>query len=95
MDKIPISEPANDDTSSSKRAQLQNECRATAAYLKQLHDQERRLALENQILAREALSCGFDPTVLEPPPPKGPKRKYQTKKMKEAAAAAKESKQGS
>lgn len=49
-----------------------------ASLLKKLDKQERRLAKENEILAREALTCGYDPSLLKPPPAK--RRKTTTTK---------------
>ena len=46
--------------------------------LKDLENEERDLAHQNEILAREALLCGLDVRVLEPPAPK--RRKTAVKK---------------
>ena len=38
--------------------------------LKALEAKEQELRVQNEILAREVLSCGYDPGILEPPAPK-------------------------
>jgi hypothetical protein len=45
--------------------------------LKNLEAQERSLYAQNEILAREALMCGFEPHLLEPPAPKRRKMMLQ------------------
>ena len=49
---------------------LQREANAMMLELQALEGKERELRVQNDILAREALSCGYDPGVLEPPAPK-------------------------
>lgn len=49
---------------------IQQECSAMVKLLKNLEKEEHDLQCQLEILAREALLCGFDPEVLEPPAPK-------------------------
>lgn len=57
---------------------LKKECSMMVGLLKQSETEENELSAQNKILAREALLCGFDPAVLEPPAPK--RRKPAVKK---------------
>lgn len=57
---------------------VQKECNDMIETLKSLEHQETELAAQCTILAREALLCGFDPDVMEPPAPK--RRKPAVKK---------------
>jgi hypothetical protein len=57
---------------------LKKECTLMMGLLKQSETEEKELSAQNKILAREALLCGFDPAVLEPPAPK--RRKPAVKK---------------
>ena len=61
---------------------LKRECQSMAALLKQLDREERELILQNKILAREALLCGYQPHLLEPP---APKRRRMTGKGKSSS----------
>jgi hypothetical protein len=45
---------------------LQRECSAMVKLLKNLEQEEHDLQCQLEVLAREALLCGFDPTVVEP-----------------------------
>jgi hypothetical protein len=58
---------------------LKKECSMMVRLLKQSETEETELSAQNKILAREALLCGFDPAVLEPPAPK--RRKPAVKKL--------------
>jgi hypothetical protein len=49
---------------------LKREAKAMVRLLKKLEAEEVEIRMQNEILAREALLCGFDPGVLEPPAPK-------------------------
>jgi phosphorylcholine metabolism protein LicD len=49
---------------------LKKECNAMMRYIKKLHRQEKDLRQRNEMIAREALLCGFQPDALEPQPPK-------------------------
>jgi len=53
--------------------------------LKRLEKEEEELHAQNEILAREAMLCGFDPVRLEPPAPK--RRKSSVAKQKSTTAA--------
>jgi hypothetical protein len=55
---------------------LKRESAAMVRYLKSLEEKEVQLVAQNDILAREALICGFDPGILGPPTP----RRRQSKK---------------
>ena len=44
---------------------LQRESRAMVEFLQRLHSQKSDLELQNEILARMALNCGYDPDALE------------------------------
>lgn len=58
---------------------IQKECDVMVRMVKNLQQEEGELAMQCTILAREALICGFDPDVLEPPAPK--RRKQTVKKV--------------
>lgn len=45
---------------------IKTECNAMLKLLHNLEKEERELATQNTILAREALNCGFDTSILEP-----------------------------
>ena len=60
---------------------LQTECSAMVRLLKNLEKEESDLQCELEILAREALLCGFAPKLVEPP---APKRRKTTKKKEES-----------
>lgn len=49
---------------------LKKECNAMVRYIKKLHREEKDLRQRNEMIAREALLCGFQPDALEPQPPK-------------------------
>jgi hypothetical protein len=49
---------------------IQSECSAMVQLLKSLESEEHDLQCQLQVLAREALLCGFSPTAMEPPAPK-------------------------
>lgn len=63
--------------------QLQRECRAMLKLLKRLREEEQDWREKNQMLAREALLCGFQIESLETPP---------TKRRLKSPAAKKEEK---
>jgi hypothetical protein len=60
-------------------ARIKTECSAMLKLLKNLEKEEHSLRMQNEILAREALLCGFEPHLLEPPVPK--RRKTSLKKQ--------------
>lgn len=74
--------PAPDDTPSAppepELTRLQRESSAMMRLLRQLSKEESELRAQNAILAREALLCGFDIALVEPPAPK--RRKSVAKK---------------
>ena len=49
---------------------IQSECSAMVQLLKSLESKEHDLQCQLQVLAREALLCGFSPSAMEPPAPK-------------------------
>jgi hypothetical protein len=57
---------------------LKKECSTMVGLLKQSEIEEKEMSAQNKILAREALLCGFDVAILEPPAPK--RRKPAVKK---------------
>jgi hypothetical protein len=71
---------------------IQAECSAMVSLLKRLQREERDLNCQLEILAREALLCGFQPDLVEPPIPKRRRKPTggggggATKKRKEASA---------
>jgi len=65
---------------------LKSECVEMIKMLKRLESEEEVIKAQNEVLAREALLCGFDPIRLEPPAPK--RRKSATSSA--AASAAKQ-----
>ena len=71
------------DPAESELERLKQECSTMVKALKELEEEELDLQCQNRILAREALLCGFDPSVLEPP---APKRRRPPAKKKPAAA---------
>lgn len=56
--------------SSTELQRIQKECSDMIGLLKTLHREEADLDCELEILAREALLCGFQTHLVEPPPPK-------------------------
>lgn len=62
--------PSQPDVAEAEVDRLKRESRAMVRLLKGLEAEEIELQMQNEILAREALLCGFDPGVLEPPAPK-------------------------
>jgi hypothetical protein len=66
---------------------LKRECRSMVALLKELERDELELVQQTKILAREALLCGYQPHLLEPPAPKR-RRNNVTKKPKAAASSS-------
>eukprot|EP00980_Cylindrotheca_fusiformis_P028667 scaffold22634_cov123-Cylindrotheca_fusiformis.AAC.14 len=68
---------------------IQTECSAMVQLLKNLADEEQNLDCQLKILAREALMCGFDPAVVEPPQPKRRRTAWNAKKKQPAAATEK------
>jgi hypothetical protein len=56
---------------------LQKESCAMVRLLKMLEKEENELRIQNEILAREALMNGYDPTILEPAAPKRRRTKTQ------------------
>ena len=66
---------------------IKTECSAMIRLLKNLQDEEHNLDCQLEILAREALVCGFSVDLVEPPQPKRRRvaaggRKKQTKQEK-------------
>jgi hypothetical protein len=59
-----------DDENNEELDRLKKECKAMMRYIKKLHRQEKDLRQRNEMIAREALLCGFQPDALEPQPPK-------------------------
>ena len=59
---------------------LEQECTSMICLLKELEREELELLQQNKILAREALLCGYQPHLLEPP---APKRRRIIKKKEE------------
>lgn len=64
---------------------IQRECTSMVSLLKELERKELELVQQTKILAREALLCGYQPHLLEPPAPKR-RRSTVAKKPKTAAA---------
>jgi hypothetical protein len=60
---------------------LKKECANMVKVLKALEEEELETQIQNRILAREALVCGYEPNVVEPAPPK---RRRAPAKKKEA-----------
>lgn len=70
---------SGDQEEPSELERIKKECSAMLRLLKSLDKEEQQLRKQNEILAREALLCGFDPGILGPPAPK--RRKSTTKKF--------------
>jgi hypothetical protein len=74
-------DPLPDTTQSSsgnrKLERIKTECSAMIRLIKSLEKEELSLEAQNEILAREALLCGFEPHLLEPPAPKRRKNLLQ------------------
>lgn len=62
---------------------IQAECSNMMALLKNLQSEERDLNCQLEILAREALLCGFQPELIEPPIPKRRKTVVNNNKKKD------------
>ncbi|GKY93172.1 hypothetical protein MPSEU_000285200 [Mayamaea pseudoterrestris] len=78
-------------SSSNKLDRIKLECSAMMRLLKNLEKEEKLLQTQNEILAREALLCGFEPHLLEPPAPKRRKNVLQKQSLQSSnsdAAAA-------
>ena len=60
---------------------IQAECTAMISLLRDLEKEEHDLHCQLEILAREALLCGFQNDVIEPPIPKKRKTKAQMAQM--------------
>jgi hypothetical protein len=60
---------------------IQSECSAMVQLLKSLESKEHDLQCQLQVLAREALLCGFSPSAMEPPAPKRRRTMGGTKKQ--------------
>ena len=56
----------DDDNDDDEVRRLQRECSAMVKLLKNLEQEEHDLQCQLEVIVREALLCGFDPTVLEP-----------------------------
>lgn len=70
-DNAPLSNDAKpNEGGESELKRLTKEVDAMIRFMKQLEKEEQQLRAQNEILAREALLCGFDPGLLEPPAPK-------------------------
>jgi hypothetical protein len=69
-DDAAAQDPSLPEEAESEAERLKRESRAMVRLLKKLEAEEMELTMQNEILAREALLCGFDPGVLEPPAPK-------------------------
>mmetsp|Transcript_12583 Transcript_12583/g.17856 ORF Transcript_12583/g.17856 Transcript_12583/m.17856 type:complete len:87 (+) Transcript_12583:112-372(+) len=79
-------ETATDAPPVSEMETLKRECQEMVTILKKLDREQLNLKRQNQILARECLSCGYQPNLLEPPPPK--RRRPAATKKKETKAEA-------
>jgi hypothetical protein len=72
----PQNESSEDDASVESKGnmteleRIQSECSAMVQFLKSLESKEHDLQCQLQVLAREALLCGFSPSAMEPPAPK-------------------------
>ena len=62
------------EASETELQRLKRECAEMMTTLKRLEEHELDLQCENKILAREALLSGYDPKIVEPPPPKSRRR---------------------
>ena len=58
------------ETNEESLERVQRECAAMMKLLAKLEQEELDLRAQNEILARNALLCGFAPGMLEPPAPK-------------------------
>ena len=85
MDEQESSSLGSQEVVVSETDRLKKECSAMLKLLKKLDTQERDLRLQNEILAREALSNGFQVGLLEPPAPK--KRYTRKPSMKKTETA--------
>jgi hypothetical protein len=71
-------------TSMSEIERVQTECAAMVQHLKILEKVELDLQCQLEILAREALLCGFSQDVVEPPAPKRRRTAAPAAKKEEA-----------
>ena len=70
-------------TSGGEIERLQTECSAMVRLLKSLEKEEHDLQCQLEILAREAMLCGFAPQIVEPPAPKRRRTTTPAKKKEE------------
>ena len=80
-------EESNDGTSSEVE-RLQAECSAMVKLLVKLEKEEHQLTCQLEILAREALLCGFIPDVVEPAAPKRRRTSQKSEKVSITVAIA-------
>lgn len=85
-----VAAPTNDANEEDTVARLQQECSAMVKLLKNFSNEEQDLQCQLEILAREALLCGFDPTVVEPPAPKRRRTNTTAKATKKEELTKKE-----
>jgi hypothetical protein len=81
MAAIPDATKSSSRTDSVDIDRIKTECSAMLRLLKTLEKEEQGISAQNEILAREALLCGFEPHLLEPPAPKRRKHLLQKQYM--------------
>jgi predicted NAD-dependent protein-ADP-ribosyltransferase YbiA (DUF1768 family) len=69
---------------------LKKECNAMMRYLKKLHREEKDLRQRNEMIAREALLCGFQPDALEPQPSKQRRKAQMSASKSNTTSSAKD-----
>lgn len=76
--------PSDEEGNGKEIKRLKTECVAMVRLLSSLQKQEVELTVKNEILAREAVLCGFSSGCLEPPAPK--RRKTANKKNNDTSS---------
>jgi hypothetical protein len=83
-DEIEEVEEMDTNNSTSELEKLQSECSAMVQLLGNLEKEEHQLHCQLEILAREALLCGFSPEVVEPAAPKRRRTTAPSKKKEDS-----------
>mmetsp|Transcript_118926 Transcript_118926/g.333081 ORF Transcript_118926/g.333081 Transcript_118926/m.333081 type:complete len:100 (-) Transcript_118926:191-490(-) len=79
-------EPVKELSEPEELERLQRECSAMVKLLKNLEKEEHDLQCQLEVLGREAILCGFDPTVVEPASAKRRRTTVVTKTKNESSS---------
>jgi hypothetical protein len=83
-DEIEEVEDVDNNNSTSEMDRVQSECSAMVQLLVSLEKEEHQLHCQLEILAREALLCGFSPDMVEPAAPKRRRTNAPAKKKEDS-----------